>query len=75
MDEPCVLKKKFSRSDVVYLILYVNDILQIENNIHLLKSLNIWLSKNFCMIDIREATYIIRIKIYRDKYKRLLGLS
>jgi hypothetical protein len=73
MEEPCVYKK-VSSSDGVFLILYVNDILKIGNNIHLLQSLNIWLSKNFCMIDIREATYIVRIKIYRDKYKRLLGL-
>ena len=34
-----------------------------------------WLSKNFSIKDLREATYILGIKIYRDITKRLLGLS
>ena len=38
-------------------------------------NLSIWLSKNFCMKDLREATCILWIKIYRDKSRRLLGLS
>ena len=34
-----------------------------------------WLSQNFSMKDLGEATYILGIKIYRDISRRLLGLS
>ncbi|KAL3509738.1 hypothetical protein ACH5RR_029139 [Cinchona calisaya] len=56
-DEPCVYKK-VSRSTIVFLILYVGDILLIGNNIHILQSVKVWLSKNFSMKYLREATYI-----------------
>jgi hypothetical protein len=32
------------------------------------------LPKNFSMKDMRETTYIIWIKIYKDRSKRLFGL-
>ena len=53
----------------------MDDILIIENDVSVLQSVKIWLSKNFSMKDLREETYILRIKIYRDRSKRLLGLS
>ena len=34
-----------------------------------------WLSQNFSMKDLGEAAYILGIMIYRDRSKRLLGLS
>ncbi|WRX10535.1 Reverse transcriptase [Theobroma cacao] len=45
------------------------------NDIPLLQSTKIWLSKQFSMKDLGEATYILGIKIYRDGSKRLLGFS
>jgi hypothetical protein len=78
MDELYVYKK-VSGSEVVSLIIYVDDILLIRNDISLLQLLSIinriWLSKNLSMKDIREVTYILRIKIYIDISIRLLGLS
>jgi hypothetical protein len=78
MDELYVYKK-VSGSEVVSLIIYVDDILLIRNDISLLKLLSIinriWLSKNLSMKDIREVTYILGIKIYIDISIRLLGLS
>ena len=74
MDEPCE-HKKTSGSAVVFLVLYVDDILLIGNDVSLLQSVKILLSKNFSMKDLGEATYILGIKIYRDITKRLLGLS
>ena len=53
----------------------MDDILLIGNNVSVLQSVKIWLSKNFSMKDVGEATYILGIKIYRDRTKRLLGLS
>ena len=73
-DEPCVYKK-ISGSIVVFLILYVDDILLIGNDIPSLQSVKEWLSKNFSMKDLGEAAYILGVKIYRDRSNKLLGLS
>ena len=73
-DEPCVYKK-FSGSAVAFLVLYVDDILLIGNDIPNLQSVKTWLSKCFSMKDLGEAAYILGIKIYRDRSRRLLGLS
>ena len=74
LDEPCVYKKT-SGNAVVCLVLYVDDILLIGNDVSVLQSVKIWLSNNFSMKDLVEATYILGIKIYRDRSNRLLGLS
>ena len=47
----------------------------IGNDISLLQSMKAWLSKNFSMKNLKEATYILGIKNYKDISKRLLGLS
>ncbi|KAK8569112.1 hypothetical protein V6N12_007644 [Hibiscus sabdariffa] len=73
-DEPCVYKK-FSGSIVSFLILYVDDILIIGNDIPTLQSVKAWLSSCFSMKDLGETTYILGVKIYRDRSRRLLGLS
>ena len=67
--------KKVSRSVVVFLVLYVDDRLLIGNYILILQSIKIWLSNHFSMKYLREATYILGIKIHRDRSKRLVGLS
>ena len=67
--------KKTSGSAFVFLVLYVDDILLIGNVVSVLQSFKIWLSKNFSMKDLGETTYILGIKIYRDRSKRLLDLS
>ena len=58
-----------------FLVLYLDDILIIENNIPMLESIKEWLKKYFSIKDLGEAEYILGIKIYRDRSKRLLGLS
>ncbi|KAK8619616.1 hypothetical protein V6N13_135898 [Hibiscus sabdariffa] len=73
-DEPCVYKK-FSGSIVSFLILYVDDILIIGNDIPTLQSIKTWLSSCFSMKDLGEAAYILGVKVYRDRSRRLLGLS
>ncbi|KAK8540260.1 hypothetical protein V6N12_046548 [Hibiscus sabdariffa] len=73
-DEPCVYKK-FSGSIVSFLILYVDDIVIIGNDIPTLQSVKAWLSSCFSMKDLGEAAYILGVKIYRDRSRRLLGLS
>ena len=73
-DEPCVYKK-ISGSAILFLVLYVDDILLIGNDIPTLQSVKSWLRKCFSMKDLGEAAYILGIKIYRDRSKRLIGLS
>ena len=64
-EEPCVFKK-VSGSTVVFLILYVDDILLIGNDISMLTSVKIWLSKELSMKDLGETSFILGIKVYRD---------
>ena len=73
-DEPCVYKK-VSGSHVAFLVLYVDDIFLIGNDIPFLQAVKTWLGKSFSMKDLGDATYILGIKIYRDRSKRLIGLS
>ncbi|KAK8560082.1 hypothetical protein V6N12_012885 [Hibiscus sabdariffa] len=73
-DEPCVYKK-ISGSIISFLILYVDDILIIGNDIPNLQSIKTWLSSCFSMKDLGEATYILGVKTYRDRSRRLIGLS
>ncbi|GJU60534.1 putative RNA-directed DNA polymerase [Tanacetum coccineum] len=73
-DEPCVYKRA-SGSIIVFLILYVDDILLMGNNIPMLQDVKSWLGKCFAMKDLGEAAYILGIKIYRDRSRRLISLS
>ena len=73
-DEPCVYKK-INGSPITFLVLYVDDILLIGYDVGMLSSVKVWLSKNFSMKDLGEATYVLRICIYRDRSRRLFGLS
>ncbi|KAK1684410.1 hypothetical protein QYE76_045258, partial [Lolium multiflorum] len=72
--EACIYKK-VSGSSVAFLILYVDNILLIGNDIELLSSVKGYLNNSFSMKDLGEASYILGIKIYRDRSRRLIGLS
>jgi hypothetical protein len=73
IEEPCIYKK-VSGCIVVFLVLYVDDILLIGNDIPMMEAVKSSLRKSFSMKDLGEATYILDIKIYRDRSKRLIGL-
>ena len=66
--------KKISENIVTFLVLYVDDILLIGNDISMLTSIKVWLSKELAMKDIGEASYIFDIKVYSDRSKRMIGL-
>jgi Reverse transcriptase (RNA-dependent DNA polymerase) len=53
----------------------MDDILLMGNDIPLLQSVKSSLKKVFSMKDLGEAVYILDIEIYRDRSKRLIGLS
>ena len=73
-EEPCIYKW-VNNSVIVFLILYVDDILLIGNDISALQEIKVWLSSQFSMKDLGEASFILGMKIYRDRSKRLLELS
>ena len=73
-EEPCIYKWT-TDFVVIFLILYVDDILLIENDILTLQSMKLQLSSQFSMKNLREASNILRMKIYRDRSRKLLGLS
>ncbi|XP_077223435.1 uncharacterized protein LOC143857048 [Tasmannia lanceolata] len=74
VDEACVYKK-VSGSTVKFLVLYVDDILLIGNEVGMLTSTKLWLSSTFAMKDLREASYILGLRLFRDRKNRKLGLS
>jgi hypothetical protein len=64
-----------SGSSVSFLVLYVDDILLIGNDVQMLNSVKEYLNNNFSIKDMGEAAYVLGIKIYRDRSRRLLVLS
>ncbi|RVW50014.1 Retrovirus-related Pol polyprotein from transposon TNT 1-94 [Vitis vinifera] len=60
---------KVSGSKVCFLVLYVDDILLATNDKGLLHEVKQFLSKNFDMKDMGETSYVIGIKIHRDRFQ------
>ena len=55
LDEPCVYKRHQDKV-VIFLVLYVNDILLIRNYVRVMSSIKIWLSSQFDMKDLGETS-------------------
>ena len=66
---------KVSGSEFIFLILYVDDILLASSDRGILHKTKKFLSKNFEMKDMDEATYVIGIEVFRDRSRGILGLS
>ena len=60
---------------MVFLVLYVDDILLIGNEVKILSDVKTWLANQFQMKDLGEASYVIGIQILRDRKKRQLAMS
>ena len=60
---------------VVFLVLYVGDILLIVNSVKVLLDMKGYLKNKFDMKDLGEANYILGIKLLRVRKNRLLTLS
>ena len=74
LDEPCVYKY-IKDQRVVFLILYVDDILLIGNNVEMLSNVKKWLANQFQMKDLGEASYILGIQLICNRRNKLLALS
>ena len=60
---------------MVFLILYVDDILFIGNNFEILSKVKIRLATQFQMKDLGEAQYVLGIKIIQDRKNKIIALS
>ena len=60
---------------MVFLVLYVDDILLIGNDVESLSKVKNWLASQFQMKDLAKASYILSIQIIRDCKNKLLALS
>ena len=58
---------KVNESKFIILILYIDDILLATNDLGLLHETKKFLSENFEMKDMGEASYVIGIEIFRDR--------
>ena len=73
MDQ-CIYQKA-SGSKICFLVLYVDDILLATNDKGLLYEVKQFLSKHFDTKDMGKASYVIGIKIHRERSQAILGLS
>ena len=73
-EDHCVYLKR-SNSGFVILSLYVDDILLAENNKKMIDTTKMWLSSNIEIKDMGEISYVLGVKIVRDRIKRLSDLS
>ena len=65
--------KKSSGNVVVFLVLYIDDILLIENDVGTLTSVKVWLSAQFNMKDLGEAVTFLGSSFSRSP-KNNVGL-
>ena len=62
LDEPCMYKRHQDKV-VMFLVLYVDDILLIGNDVGVMSSVKFWLSSQFDMKDLGKANFILGIKL------------
>lgn len=60
---------KVSGSKVIFLVLYVDDILLATNDLGLLHDTKEFIFQNLEMKDMGEASYVLGIEIKRDRHK------
>ena len=71
MEEDHCMYIKRSNNHFIILSLYVDDILIAGNYKKLIDMTKKWLSLNFKMNDMGEASYVLGVKILRDRSKCL----
>jgi hypothetical protein len=74
-EEDNCIYAKFRNGKFIFLILYVDDILLASSDVSLLLEIKRFLSSNFDMRDLGEASFVLVIEIHRDRRKEVLGLS
>ena len=75
MEEDHCVYIKHSKIGFIILSLYVDDILIVVNDKKLIDVTKKRLSLKFEMKDMDEASYVLSVRIFKDRLKQLLGLS
>lgn len=66
---------KKTAKGIIFLALYVENILLAGNSMEMIKTTKQWLSFILEMEDIGEARYVLGVEIIRNYSKKLVGLS
>ena len=66
---------KHTGKNFVILLLYLDDILLAGNDLEMIVATKGWFSSTFEMKDMGEANFVLGVKIFRDRSRKLLGLS
>ena len=74
-DEDHYVYIKQSKEIFTILSLYVDDILLAGNDKEMIVTTKAWLSSNFEMKDMGKASYVLRVRIFRDHSRKFLSLS
>ena len=72
--DQCIYQKVSGRK-ISFLVLYMDDILLAANDKGMLYKVKQFFPENLNMKDMGETSYVIDIKIYRDRHIGILGLS
>ena len=71
----CVYVRSFDDDSLIFLLLYVDDMLIAAKSIMEVNKLKVLLSREFDMNDLSAAKKILGMEIYRDKDAKRLWLS
>ena len=63
--------KRYQDKVVIFLMLYVDDVLLIGNDIGIKSLVKIWLSSQFDMKDLGEVNFILGIKLCQDRKNKM----
>jgi hypothetical protein len=67
-EDNCIFAK-FKNGKFIFLILYVDDIFLASSDVNLLLEMKKFLSSNFDMKDLGEASFVLGIEILQDRRK------
>jgi hypothetical protein len=73
IEDNCIYAK-FKNWKIIFLILYVDDIMLTRSDKNILSKTKSFLSSYFDIKDLREASYALGTKIHRDRKKGSLCL-
>jgi hypothetical protein len=72
IEEDNCIYAKFRSGKFIFLILYMDDILLASSDVGLLLETKRFLSSNFDMQNLSEASFVLGIEIHRDRRKGVL---
>ena len=72
VEDNCVYAK-FKNGKLIFIVLYVDDILLASSDVSLLLETKKFLSSKFDMKDLGEASFVLGIEIHQDRSKGVLG--